>query len=390
MYRNTYVSIKPEILTNNIKEIKKHYPNYQYYIGVVKGNAYGHGDYIVNDLIKGGVNYLAVSSLEEALSIRKWNETIPILCLEVIPISYLEECIRQHITITVESFSYYQELKREKLSKKLKVHIKLDTGMNRLGFKEKEEFETVFYGLQQEKNIEVEGIYTHFATQGVHDIYWDRQYQKFQFLLKDIDLTSVKIIHMGRSLTLVNHDKPDFVNGIRLGIIMYGFNQSISFGRGIKRKLRLIKRNCYLKKTQISKTHLENHLALQTAFSLYTEVMSIKQVKRGEVIGYRASYQAKDDMTIAILPIGYADGMSLDFKEVIIHGKKYPIIGEICMDMTIIQIDDSVSLHDKVEIFGDTISVKEAALKKKSNAYQLLLSITNRVPRIYDEKEIKY
>lgn len=390
MYRNTYASIKGDILTQNIKEIKKHYPEYQYYIGVVKGNAYGHGAYIVNDLIKGGVNYLAVSSLEEALSIRKYNLEIPILCLEPISLSAIEVAEQNKITLTIESYNYMQELK-EIVKDRIKVHIKLDSGMNRLGIKDKKELDTLLQEMKDCSNIELEGIYTHFATQGVHDIYWDRQYHKFQELLEGIDLSNIKIIHMGRSLTLVNHDKPDFINGIRLGIIMYGFNQSITLGSGIIGKIKQYKRKLYLKKTKISDTHLSNSLNLKTAFSLYTEVMAIKKVKKGEVIGYRALYKAPNDMKIAILPIGYADGMSSDFKKVVINGKKYPIIGEICMDMTMIKIDDSVSLHDSVEIFGDTISIKEAALEKGSNVYQLFLSITNRVPRVYkeDKKEIE-
>lgn len=390
MYRNTYVSIKGDVLKKNIIEIKKHYPDYQYYIGVVKGNAYGHGIYCVNSLIQGGVNYLAVSSLEEALSIRTYQKEIPILCLEPISISSIDIARENKITLTVESYEYLKELQK-KLQNRMKIHLKLDTGMNRLGIKEKEELLEILKEIKKDKNIELEGIYTHFATQGVHDIYWDKQYQKFQYLLEGIDLSTIKIIHMGRSLTLVNHDKPDFVNGIRLGIIMYGFNQSISLGYGILGKLRQYKRKLYLKKTKISPTHLSNSLSLSTAFSLYTEVMSIKKVKAGEVIGYRALYRAKEDMKVAVLPIGYADGMSEKLKEVVINGKKYPIVGEICMDMTMIKIDDQVSLYDKVEIFGNTISIKEAALKKESNVYQLFLSITSRVPRVYDDQnEIKY
>ena len=110
MYRQTYVKIDNNTLTSNVKEIIKYYPNYKYYIGVVKANAYGHGMYIVNDLIKGGVNYLATSSLEEAIAVREYNKNIPVLCLEPINLSFIEKVISHNITITIESLPYLKEL----------------------------------------------------------------------------------------------------------------------------------------------------------------------------------------------------------------------------------------------------------------------------------------
>ena len=151
MYRNTYVKIDNNKLKENIKEIKNKYNNYKYYIGVVKANAYGHGDYIINDLISAGINYLAVSSLEEALSIRRYNKEIPILCLEPINIKYLNIILDNNITITVDSLKYTKELIKEKSLNNLKVHIKLDTGMNRLGMKDREEVDEVVELLNSNK-----------------------------------------------------------------------------------------------------------------------------------------------------------------------------------------------------------------------------------------------
>ena len=131
MYRNTFASIDCNTLEKNIKEITKMY-DYKYYFGIVKANAYGHGDYIVNSLIKGGVNYLAASSLEETLRIRKRNKNIPILCLEPISHKYLDICEKNNITITIPDIDYFKDIN---LKLKLKAHIKIDCGMNRLGFK---------------------------------------------------------------------------------------------------------------------------------------------------------------------------------------------------------------------------------------------------------------
>ena len=387
MYRKTYVAINTKNLEDNIKEIKEKYNNYKYYFGIVKGNAYGHGFYIVNDLIKGGVNYLGVSSLEEAISVREYNKDIPMLCLEPIDLTYLKEIQNNNVTITIENIDYVKELLNLKLSKKLKVHIKLDTGMSRLGFMNKEELENALNMLNDNQNIIVEGIYTHIATSGINDIYYDRQVSKFKYLTKDIDLTKIPIIHIGRSMTLVNHPKLSFVNGIRLGICMYGFSNSIPSPTG----LRKLKRDYHIKRLNISETYLSNDLKLKTAFTLYTEVMSLRKIEKGSFVGYGANYIANEDITVATLPIGYFDGIKKDMKYVSINNKKYEIIGDICMDMTTIKVDNSVKLHDKVEIFGKNITIKEVSSRLNTNAYHLLTSITTRVPRVYnDDIEIKY
>ena len=385
MYRKTYVKIDEEALTENIKEIISKYNDYKYYFGVVKANAYGHGDYIVNDLIKGGVNYLAVSSLEEAISIRKYNKDIPILCLEPIDIEYIKEIQDNNVTITIESLDYVENLPN--INKKLKVHLKLDTGMNRLGINNKEELTKAIALLKENKNIVLEGIYTHIATSGINDVYYDKQIAKLKDLIKDIDLKQIPIIHISRSMTLVNHPKLEFANGVRLGICMYGFNNSIPTPTG----LRKVRRNLRLKKMGISESILTNNLNLKTAFTLYTEVMSLRKVKEGSFVGYGANYIAKEDIIVATLPIGYHDGMNDKMKYVSINNKKYEIIGDICMDMTMVKVDDTIKLHDKVEIFGKNISIREAARNMNTNAYHILTSISTRVPRVYDNnKEIKY
>lgn len=393
MYRKTYAIIDEDKLKNNIKEIKAKYDNYKYYIGVVKNNAYNHGIKIINSLIEGGVNYLAVSSLEEALDARKYNSEIPILCLEVIDLDYIYDCINNNVTITVESLEYLEKLNKIKLDFPIKIHLKLNTGMNRLGLSEVKEVNKCVSIISENKKLILEGIYTHFATSGISDKYYDDQMKKFQELTKDIDLTSIPIVHLGRSLTLVNHDKPNFVNGIRLGIIMYGFSQSIKEDTSLRGKLRAIKRKRLIKKFNISKTYLTNDLNLKTAFSLYSSVMTIKKVKNKEFVGYGANFFADRDIKVAIIPIGYADGVTIKYKNVSIKGKKYQIIAD-SMDMLMVKVDNTIKIGDKVEIFGENISIREASQNNGCNSYRLFNMITNRVPRIYkkgkEQVEIKY
>lgn len=121
MYRKTYLEVDCDKLKNNIKDIKSNYNNYQYYIGVVKANAYGHGNFVIESLIEGGINYLAVSSLEEAINLRKYNIEIPILVLEPIDVEYLEVCVKNNITVTISSLNYFKLACKKKLQKKIEI-----------------------------------------------------------------------------------------------------------------------------------------------------------------------------------------------------------------------------------------------------------------------------
>lgn len=387
MYRNTYVKIENDVLTDNVKKITEHYHDYTYFIGVVKANAYGHGIYIVDSLIKGGINYLAVSSLDEAIDIRKYHQDIPILVLEPIDLTHLKTILDNHITITIDSIKYVQELISKKITSPIKVHIKLDTGMNRLGFKDKEPLNQAIALLKENPQINIEGIYTHLATSGYCDKHYDEQINKFKALTNDIDLSKIKIVHLNRSITLSNHTKLPFETGTRLGIIMYGFNQVLPEPTGLNK----IKLNLKRKIHNISKSTPSNNLSLKTAYTLYSEVMSIRKVKKGEFVGYGAAYKAKEDILVATLPIGYADGINKSIKYVSINHKKYPIIGDLCMDMIEVIIDSSIALHDLVEIFGQDISIRTVSKNLNTNAYHVLTMVTNRVPRVYqDSKVIKY
>ena len=381
MFRNTFVKVEPDILKKNVQAIRAYYPDYSYYFGVVKGNVYGHGTGAIPALIEGGVNYLAVSFLEEALTIRRSLPEIPILCLEPVKSLYYPQVLENTITATVESVAAARELAQYKLTKPLKVHIKLDTGMSRLGLTTNEELLECLELLRQNDRIIIEGLYTHLATSGVWDVYYDHQIAAFERLVQGVDLSQFPIVHIDRSITLVHHKKPPFANGVRLGICLYGFNNSLPEPTG----LRAFKRKLTLKRLNISDSILPNDLPLKTAFSLHTEVISLRHIKAGSFVGYGAAYIAPEDMTVATLPIGYYDGVDKRMKTVCIHHKPYEIIGDICMDMTMVKVDDAVQLYDPVEIFGQDISVRETARRLGTNAYRLLTGIHDRLPRIYSD-----
>ena len=395
MYRRTYLEVDCEKLKNNIKNIRQNYPGYDYYFGVVKANAYGHGGFIINSLIEGGINYFAVSSLEEAIKLREYNTEIPILVLEPIHLEYLDKCMKYNITITVSNMEYFRELLTIQLPKEIKIHIKLDTGMSRLGITSSKDLNEIIEKLPNNSSFVLEGIYTHFATSGINDKHWDDQLEKFKEITKDVDLSTIPIVHMGRSLTLVNHEKIPFCNGTRLGIVMYGMSQNMPSGTGFKAFLRNWRNNRNRKKLHISPTTTTNNLDLKTSITLYSEVIDIREIQANDFVGYGALFIAPNKMTIATIPIGYADGIPKNIKHVVINGKKFNVVGEVCMDMICACVDNSVKLYDKVTLIGgDMLPVKKVANECGISSYTLFTGITNRVPRVYkngeDYTEINY
>lgn len=378
MYRSTHVKINLDNINNNITEIIKKYDNYDYYFGVVKGNCYGHGIQIIETLIKNGINYLAVSSLDEALEIREINKNIPILCLQPIDTEYLDICSKNNITITVHSSTYVKNIKN--IDNPITVHIKIDSGMSRLGFNNKNELKKAISLLQKNNNINIEGIYTHMGTNGITDVYRKKQLNSFEDITSLIDLNIFKIIHIDRSVTLLCQPKIPYCNGVRLGIVMYGFGQK-RIERNFMQKIKYeIKTRLY----DIPKTNYDE-LNLLPAFSLYSKVIQVKKINQGSLVGYGISYQAPEDMIVATIEIGYYDGLNLNYNNnyVFVKNKRYKIIGTINMGMITIKADETIQEGDMVEIFGEHISIKEAARNSHTTVYQLLSCIPKFIPRIY-------
>lgn len=346
-YRKTEAQIYLNNIKDNVKNIIKNFSNYKYYIGVVKADSYGHnGNKVIQAIIDGGCNYLAVSSLDEALIVRK-KFNIPILCLGIINPSYFKICEKNNIDVTITS------LEQVILAKKynLNIHLKIDTGMNRLGIKTKEEFNLVYQEIKN-SNLYIKGLYTHIYEASNKEKF-TRQLNKFKEITSNIDLTSIPIVHIAQSETLINYPKIEFCNGCRLGIIMYGL--------------------------------LDNNLNLKNTISLTSEVVEIKKIKKGETVSYNGTYKALEDGLIGIISIGYADGVNrkLTGSHVYINNKRYKIIGNICMDMLIVKIDNSVRLHDQVFIYKDINHIKELSAYLDTIPYELICNISKRVPRKY-------
>lgn len=385
MYRNTYVEINVDNIRNNVKNIITKYNSYKYYIGVVKGNAYGHGLKVAKWMIESGINYLATATLDEALEIRnKIDKEIPILILQPVDLEYIEICSNNDLTITISNYEYYKKLKELNISK-LKVHIKVDTGMNRLGINNKDEIKNIYNELVNNNNIILEGIYTHLATVGIVDNRFDMQVEKFKYLTSDIDLNNIPIVHLYSSNSLVIHPKLEFANGVRLGIILYGISPKNINNKGIKNHLRKLKRNYKRKKMKLSPINNDFSIDVKSAISLCSYVSEIKNVDSNEYIGYGNKYLTNENCKIAIIPVGYMDGLSLNNtgRMVSINNRKYPIVGSINMGMITVKIDSYVKLDDKVIVINDIRSISSYV---GTTPHQLITSISPLLKRVYIDK----
>jgi len=350
MYRNTYLEINLNNIKHNVRTIINKYNNYKYYIGVVKADCYGHGIVEpVKAIIDGGCNYLAVATLDEALEIRKQIKNIPILCLGIIPIEYIHECIKKDIAITISNLAYLEDL--IKLNCNLKVHLKINTGMNRLGVDTKKEFNDIYNKIIS-SNLYLEGIYTHiYDAKNIKKT--KLQFEKFEDITSDIDLNSVDIIHAGASDTIVGYEKKEYINGCRLGIIIYGLIEN-------------------------------NDLGLLDTFKLVSEVIQINSVSSGTV-GYDGLYKVKPNDRIAVVPIGYADGIirKNTGRYLYINNNKYYIIGNICMDMLFVKVDNDVKVKDEVILIKNIEDIHRISKYLDTIPYEIICEIGKRVPRKY-------
>lgn len=345
MYRRTYAKVNLDNIEYNVKTLCTKLNKYDYHFGVVKADSYGHdGNKVVERVIKGGCNYLAVATLEEALEIRKDIKDIPILILGYVDPELFDVCVSNNITVTISSYDYINYISNYNV----KVHIKINTGMNRLGISSKEEFLDT-YNYLRENNIEVEGVYTHIYNDSSKEDTL-KQIELFKSIISDTD---INIVHIGASGYSLNYEKESFINGIRIGIAMYGL--------------------------------LPNSLDLKSTFSLYSTVVQINNVNEGTV-GYNGAYKVYGDEYIAVIPIGYADGIirKNTGRMVYINGKEYPIVGNICMDMLFVKVDDTVKTGDTVVIIKDNEHIMEIAKHLDTISYEVICSIGKRIPRIYE------
>ena len=367
-YRDTWAEINLDHIKHNVEQFKQHLPPTTGIMAVVKANAYGHGDSQVAEVaLRAGATSLAVAFLDEAIRLRQAGIQAPILVLGSTRAKDAKVAVQYNISLNVHDSDWIgkaiEYLQEENIAKPLNIHVKIDTGMGRLGIRSKEEMREVEYILKNQSCIQLEGVFTHFSSADEPDLSKTRnQLLKFREILDTMEYLP-PCIHTSNSAAAMRY--PDaFFNTIRLGISMYGLSPSPEIAN-------------------------ELPVSLKPALALYTKVKQIKRIDAGDTVGYGATYEAEEPEWIATLPIGYADGWirKLSGQSVLITGKRAPIVGRICMDQCMVKLDQYVPEDSLVTLIGsdgdECITVDEIADKLETINYEVVCHLSGRIPRVY-------
>ncbi|MFH7819969.1 alanine racemase [Neobacillus thermocopriae] len=364
-YRDTWVEVDLERITENIRSIQSLLPQGVDMIAVVKANAYGHGDIqVAKTALEAGATYLAVAFLDEAIALRNNGINAPILVLGASRPQDCQIAARNHITLTVFQKEWLEEAKNYlKSEDRMKVHLKIDTGMGRIGVRTSEEICGIEKIIADDERFELEGVFTHFATADELDItYFEEQLVKFEKLVASL-AKKPKYIHSSNSAASIRFPRAYF-NAVRVGIAMYGLTPSLEMEKEIP-------------------------FPLKEAFSLKSKLIHVKKLQKGDKVSYGATYVSEGEEWIGTIPIGYADGWirKLQGQEVLVNGIRSPIVGRICMDQCMVRLPYHVPVGTEVTLIGrqkeEVISVNEIAAKLDTINYEVTCIISKRVPRFY-------
>lgn len=363
-YRDTWAEIDLDAISSNVKALKQHLPQETQIMAVVKANAYGHGAYeVAREALESGATWLGVALLDEAIQLREQGIKVPILVLGWTRPEDLDVASDYHVSLTVFQKEWLEEAKAH-YTKKAPVffHIKLDTGMGRIGIRTKEELKGFASELQAEPRFIAEGVYTHFATADEADLtYFQAQndrFERFLTALTDMDIKP-NLIHTANSATALRKET-HLYNMVRFGISMYGLSPSLELKSSLP-------------------------FELKEAFTLHSRFVHVKRISKGETVGYGATYQADHEVWVGTIPVGYADGWlrKLTGMDILVSGKRMPIIGRICMDQMMCELDQPFPVGEKVTLIGGGLSIDEIAQKLGTINYEIPCMINERVPRIY-------
>lgn len=368
MYRPTWAEIDLDAIRKNVKAIKNMLPKGTLLMAVVKADGYGHGSVqVARTALEAGADRLGVALVEEAFPIRQAGIKAPIHLLGATYKESVDEIIRLNLIPSVYTKKQAEWLSKTsiKQKKRLNVHIKIDTGMNRIGvdYKKANEF---IKEVRKQKSLEIEGIFTHYATADKSGSSFAKlQTDRFNKIIKmtQIDKIKLPLIHASNSAAAILMPKTHF-NMVRVGIAMYGLHPS-----------------------NITK----NKVRLTPALSLKSKLSYVKAVGAGEGISYGHTFETIKRTNVGTIPIGYADGYSRllsNKSEVLIKGKRYRQVGRICMDQFMVDLkSSSVDENDQVVLIGkqgrDEISADELAKILGTINYEIVCGISKRVPRVY-------
>lgn len=371
-FRPYYAEIDLDNFRHNFREVKRLAQGKKVF-GVIKADGYGHGAVeLARVLEEEGADYFAVAVITEALELRKFGYKKPILILGFTPPNFAKEIVENDITQTVFSYELAQAISKEavKQNKTAKIHIKLDTGMGRIGFIANDNAVEEIVKISKLDNIHMEGIFTHFASADETDKEFTlKQIEKYLYVVNKLKEKGIEfeLKHVANSAAII--DIPSaYYDAVRPGIMLYGYYPS----------------------DEVDK----KRLTLKPVMTIKSNIVNIKEVPENTPISYGRKFYTRRLSKIATIPFGYADGFTrLLFGKafVIVNGKKAPIVGRICMDQCMIDITDcgDVKIGDEVIVMGEKDGIRnnadDVANMLGTISYEVLCMVSKRVPRVYIE-----
>ena len=349
----SYLNVNLDYIDRNIENIRALKPN-KLFCAVLKANAYGLGLVPIAQSIEDKVDYFAVARLEEAICLRKSGIKKPIMLLGYIAYNEVDECIKYDVDIPIYDLSYAKKI-NDTINNKVNVHIAIDSGHGRLGFRENQIDDIL--ALKNLNNLNIIGIFSHYSTADEIDLTFTKlQNERFERILTNTSkYFDFKYIHIENSAGALKIKSQS--NMMRVGLALYGLYPSID---------------------------MKNKVKLYQSFELKTHISFVKNTEKGMPISYGRTYITEKNMQIATIPIGYADGYLRAFSnvgEVLIKGKLCRVLGRVCMDQIMVDVTGlDVSIDDEVIVYSD---IYEEANKINTISYELMTDIGMRIPRVY-------
>ncbi len=379
MEKRTWAEIDLDAIAHNMREIRKITNPDAQIMAVVKADAYGHGFLeVTKALLENGADRLAVAVLQEAKQLRSRGVNVPILLLGASMDNDIEDIINFDVTPNVFSYEFAKAISyvAEKKEKVTKIHIKLDTGMSRIGYVVSDDNTEIVNEIEKISKlpyIEIEGIFSHFSTSDEYDGSYTRlQFNRFMSVIGDLEKCGVNIPikHICNSAGIMMYPEMH-LDMVRPGVILYGMYPS----------------------DEVDKSRLD----LIPAMTLKSKITFVKEVEPGRGVSYGKEYITDKVTKIATVPIGYADGYLRKIAgkgKMLVHGVKAPIIGRICMDQCMIDVTEvhNIERGDEAIIFGrEGITIDDLASWLDTINYEVSCVIGKRIPRIYtkDGKAVK-
>jgi len=365
VHRDAWVEVNLEYLAQNVKLIKSLIKPEVKLLAVVKADAYGHGAVMVAPtMLASGVDMLGVASIDEGLNLRDSNISCDIIVLGAVPVWSFESAVENDITISIFSEEHIQAAKQsyERTGKKIKAHIKIDTGMNRIGVGADEAIGFI-KSVQKADFIDLKGVFSHLAC-AENEVETQKQFKKWNEIIAQIDKKDL-MLHILNTAGIISYDFPSDM--VRAGIGLYGLMPDL----------------CEEKE----KREKGKELILKQIISLKGRITRIHTMATGEGISYGHTFVADKDIKVATVPIGYADGVPRALSNKIygiINGKKVKQIGNITMDQMMFDITDiDTQEGDVITLLGEELPIDEWAKIVSTINYELTCRLKVRLPRVY-------